>query len=66
MHDEQKSPRGQRRFWAGPKEQFDIEGRKEIRKRILPLFEDVKENYSNLFRGNEEISLSDRALAFMV
>lgn len=66
MHDEQKSPRGQRRFWAGPKEQFDIEGRKEIRKRILPLFEDVKENYSNLFGGNEEISLSDRALAFMV
>lgn len=66
MHDEQKSPRGQRRFWAGPKEQFDTEGRKEIRKRILPLFEDVKENYSNLFRGNEEISLSDRALAFMV
>lgn len=66
MHDEQKSPRSQRRFWAGPKEQFDTEGRKEIRQRILPLFEDVKENYSNLFRGNEEITLSDRALAFMV
>ncbi len=66
MHDEQKSPRGQRRFWAGPKEQFDTEGRKEIRKRLIPLFEDVKQNYSNLFRGNEEITLSDRALAFMV
>ncbi|WP_375478382.1 class I SAM-dependent DNA methyltransferase [uncultured Nostoc sp.] len=66
MHDEQKSPRGQRRFWAGPKEQFDTEGRKEIRNRLIPLFEDVKKNYSNLFRGNEEITLSDRALAFMV
>ncbi|MBD2566597.1 methylation-associated defense system DNA methyltransferase MAD2 [Anabaena lutea] len=66
MHDEQKSPRGQRRFWAGPKEQFDTEGRKEIRKRLIPLFEEVKKNYSNLFRGNEEITLSDRALAFMV
>lgn len=65
MHDE-RSQRNQRRFWAGPKEQFDGEGRKEIRRRIIPLFEAVKKNYSNLFRGNEEITLSDRALAFMV
>ncbi len=48
------------------KEQFDGEGRKEIRRRIVPLFEEVKKNYSNLFRGKEEITLSDRALAFMV
>jgi type I restriction enzyme M protein len=65
MHDE-KAPRSQRRFWAGPKEQFDIEGRKEVRRRIMPLFSEVKQNYDNLFRGNEEITLSDRALAFMV
>jgi type I restriction enzyme M protein len=65
MHDE-RAPRGQRRFWAGPKEQFDVEGRKEIRKRIMPLFAEVKQKYNNLFRGNEEITLSDRALAFMV
>ncbi|MBW4505908.1 MAG: N-6 DNA methylase [Scytonematopsis contorta HA4267-MV1] len=65
MHDE-KAPRSQRRFWAGPKEQFDTEKRKEIRRRIMPLFSEVKQNYDNLFRGNEEITLSDRALAFMV
>ncbi|HEY9830776.1 MAG TPA: N-6 DNA methylase, partial [Stenomitos sp.] len=65
MHDE-RAPRMQRRFYAGLKEQFDLEGRKEIRRRIMPLFEEVKEKYSNLFRGNEEITLSDRALAFMV
>lgn len=65
MYDEQ-SPRTRRRFWVNPKEQFDDAGRKEIRKRITPLFEDVKEKYKNLFRGSEEITLSDRALAFMV
>lgn len=65
MHDE-TYPRNQRRFWAGPKEQFSEEGRADIRKRIEPLFTEVKSNFSNIFRGNEEISLSNRALAFMV
>jgi type I restriction enzyme M protein len=65
IHDED-SPRQERRFWAGPKEQFDAQGHKEIRRRIVPLFEEVKQKYNNLFRGNEEITLSDRALAFMV
>jgi type I restriction enzyme M protein len=55
-----------REFWASPTEQFDDEGRKEIRKRIDPLFEKVKLAYPEIFAGNEEISLSDRALAFMV
>jgi len=65
MHDE-GAPRQARRFWAGPKEQFDASGRQEIRRRIMPLFEEVKQQYRNIFRGNEEITLSDRALAFMV
>jgi type I restriction enzyme M protein len=73
MHDE-RQPNDKRRFWAGRfeksgqliDEQFDAEGQKAIRKRILPLFEEVKKKYSTVFRGNEEISLSDRALAFMV
>lgn len=65
MYDE-RSPRGEQRFWAGPTEQFEIEGRKQIRTRIETLFADVKRTYHNIFRGNEEISLSDRALAFMV
>lgn len=56
----------QREFWASPTEQFDDEGRKEIRKRIEPLFEKVKKQYPEIFKGNEEITLSDRALSFMV
>lgn len=67
MHDERTSgSRTNRRFWAGMKEQFDEQGRKEIRRRIMPLFEEVKQSFPTLFRGNEEITLSDRALAFMV
>ena len=70
MHDEnlrgKQRQAWKRRFWAGPKEQFEEKGRKEIRKRIEGLFSEVKKQYKNIFRGNEEISLSDRALAFIV
>lgn len=73
MHDE-RQPNDKRRFWAGRfekngqliDEQFDPAGQKAIRDRIKPLFDEVKKKYSTVFRGNEEISLSDRALAFMV
>lgn len=54
------------RFWAGPREQFSDEGQKEIKKRVDSLFSEVKKQYSNIFRGNEEITLSNRALAFIV
>lgn len=70
MHDEnlrtQQRQAWKRRFWAGPKEQFEEKGRAEIRKRIDGLFDEVKKQYGNIFRGHEEISLSDRALAFIV
>jgi Type I restriction-modification system methyltransferase subunit len=70
MHDENlRSKQRQawkRRFWAGPKEQFEPQGRKAIRARIEELFAEVKKQYKNIFRGNEEITLSDRALAFIV
>jgi type I restriction enzyme M protein len=65
MYDERQSS-DLRRFWAGPTEQFDDHGRREIKKRILSLFDDVKKKYKAIFKGNEEISLSDRALSFMV
>ena len=65
MHDE-RAPRDRRRFWAGPTEQFDDAGRAAIQKRIMPLFKEVKQEYKTIFRGNEEISLSPRALSFMV
>lgn len=70
MHDEglrtKQRQAWQRRFWAGPKEQFTKEGRTAIRGRIDSLFGEVKTHYRNIFRGNEEITLSDRALAFIV
>ncbi len=66
MHDEKRRRDQPPSFWAGATEQFDHDGRKAIRARIEPLFEEVKREYSSIFRGNEEITLSDRALAFMV
>lgn len=65
MYDEKLSGEN-RQFWAGPYEPFNPEGQKEIRRRILPLFEALKRSYPDLFKGNEEITLSDRALAFIV
>lgn len=73
MHDE-RQPNDARRFWAGRfekdgqliDEQFDPAGQKAIRKRIETLFDEVKKKYSTVFRANDEINLSDRALAFMV
>ena len=65
MYDE-RARRDSRRFWAGPKEQFTDAGREAIRNRIEPLFREVKQEYEAIFTGGEEISLSDRALAFMI
>jgi type I restriction enzyme M protein len=65
MYDEQQ-PNDARRFWVGPFEPFETAGREQIRLRIKPLFEAVKKRYDGLFKGNEEITLSDRALAFIV
>jgi type I restriction enzyme M protein len=56
----------ERLFWVGMREEFTPEGRKNIRKRIDTLFSRVKERYEEIFNSNDEISLSDRALAFIV
>lgn len=66
MYDEKRSRSVPPSFWAAPDEQFDEQGRRRIRERILPLFKEVKAQYHTIFRGNEEITLTDRALAFMV
>jgi type I restriction enzyme M protein len=67
MYDEHHNKNGARQFFAYPKEPFDEEGRIQIRRRIDRLFAQVKQEYGKtLFRGNEEITLSNRALAFMV
>jgi type I restriction enzyme M protein len=66
MHDERTGRGELRRFWAGPTEQFEPDGQAAIRARIEPLFADVKTRYSDIFGDADQISLSDRALAFMV
>lgn len=66
MYDEEVHKRENREFWAGPTERFSEEGRKKIRSRVEPLFEQAKSAYSDVFDGDERIKLSDRALAFMV
>ncbi len=70
MYDERQR-NGDRQFWAAPWERFEKQGQETIRKRIIPLFEEARneyagDKYGNILRGNEEIALSDRALAFMV
>jgi len=65
MHDEDPTNHT-RRFWVSMTEQFTPEGRKQIEDRINDLFGEVKQQYTEIFRGNEEIMLSERALAFMV
>lgn len=67
MYDERKNKNGNRQFFAYPKEPFDEEGRIQIRRRIDRLFGQVKQEYAKtLFKGNEELTLSNRTLAYMV
>lgn len=56
-----------RRFWVGVKELYSEEGRKAVAQRIKGLFEDLKEShiFKDVFDGSEQISLSDRGLAFV-
>ena len=70
MHDE-RSEGVARRFYVLANEPFTDEGRQSIRQRVEPLFEEVKQQYGKgsenpIFTGNEEITLSDRALGFLV
>jgi type I restriction enzyme M protein len=66
-HDDQVSQDNPtaRRFYALPDEPYDEDKRKVIRRRILDLFTEVKREYPD-FTARDEITLSDRALAFIV
>lgn len=66
MHDERFHGRENRLFFAYPKEPFDEEGRMKIRQRIEKLFAAVKQQYRGLFKDQDAITLSDKALAYMV
>lgn len=67
IHDERRVRRthSEPRFFALPHEPFDDAGREAIRDRVLELFEDVKKTYP-LFEPRDQITLSARALAFIV
>lgn len=66
MHDERESLRARRppEFYVLPAEPFDDAGRRAIRRRIETLFAEVKKEYA-LFGPRDELTLSDRALAFI-
>lgn len=57
---------GRGRFRTGLKEMFEEGGRAAISARVKELFEDVKHEYKGVFKPTDEITLSDRALAFIV
>ena len=67
MHDERVSLRTRRppEFYTTPSEPFSENGRKAIHQRITALFDEVKKTYP-LFSARDELTLSDRALAFIV
>lgn len=60
--DEQQSSR---RFFVGATEGNNEEGRKRVVDRIRALFEQVKQEYKDVFDGSERIELNDRALVFV-
>jgi type I restriction enzyme M protein len=68
IYDEQTVRRGNRtpRFYTDPREPFTPEGREAIRDRIVALFAAMKLRYGPAFDARDEITLSPRALAFIV
>jgi type I restriction enzyme M protein len=69
MYDERAAREGgARRFYTTMTEPYEELGRTAIQARILDLFEDVKKQYatSGLFTDRDQITLSQRALTFIV
>jgi type I restriction enzyme M protein len=60
--DEQSSSRD---FFVGATERNTEAGEKRIAARITMLFKRAREEYSDVFEGDEKIELRDRALAFV-
>lgn len=56
-----------RDFWVGVKEQNTSEGRSKVAKRIKSIFDKLKTDnlFSEVFDGNEKISLTDKGLAYI-
>lgn len=56
-----------RKFWVGVKEMNTPEGQAAVAQRIKDLFEELKASqvFKDVFDGSEQITLSDRGLAFV-
>lgn len=56
-----------RKFWVGVKERNTTEGEHAVAVRIKNLFEELKTDslFKEVFDGNEQITLSDRGLAYV-
>ncbi len=56
-----------RKFWVGVKEQNTTEGQLEVAKRIKGIFSELKNDdlFRGVFNGNEEITISPRAIAYI-
>lgn len=56
-----------RQFWVGVKESNTPEGQAAVAKRIKAIFEQLKTDaiFSEVFAGNEQISLSDKGIAYV-
>lgn len=56
-----------RQFWVGVKERNTSEGQAAVAKRIKAIFEQLKTDaiFSEVFAGNEQISLSDYGVAYV-
>lgn len=56
-----------RQFWVGVKEQNTPQGQAVVAKRIKSIFDQLKTDtlFSEVFIGNEQISLSDRGVAYV-
>jgi type I restriction enzyme M protein len=65
MYDERANRGKERKFFAAADEPFTDEGRMKIRGRINDLFKVTKKQYS-FFKDSDEITMSDRALSYMV
>jgi type I restriction enzyme M protein len=64
IHDERSSDEVE--FYATSKERHGLNGRLKAKKRLDSLFDEVKAEYSTIFRENEAIELNPEVLAYIV
>lgn len=64
IHDERHS--NEVDFFATSKERHNLNGQLKVKKRIGALFDEVKKEYSTIFRVNEEIDLNPEVLSYIV